>query len=118
MTSKRKATTASKPAKAERRHFPARVKCEAILSVWSERRKPSEICKDLGVNWATLNQWQNRALSAMMKELEPKVVGNQDRGPALGEKLEKLLEQTSQRVGKFAKLEKRLEKIQSQSTTK
>jgi len=116
MTTKNKAQTGKE--KQERRYYPAKTKCEAILSVWSERRKPSEVCKELGINWAQLNQWQNQAMAAMMKALEPKRVREAERGPALGPKLERLLEKTTQQAEKFTKLEKRLEKIQNQNTSK
>lgn len=116
MTTKNKSQTGRE--KQERRYYPAKTKCEAILSVWSERRKPSEVCKELGINWAQLNQWQSQAMAAMMKALETKRTREQERGPALGPKLERLLEKTTQQAGKFTKLEKRLEKIQNQSTSK
>jgi hypothetical protein len=50
----------------------------------------------------------------MMRALEPRRKIEAERGPALGPKLEKLLERTSQRVQKVSKLEQRLEKIQTQ----
>ena len=71
--------------------LPARVKCEAVLSVWAERRKPSEVCRELGIKWATLNGWQNRALAAMISALEPREAQEQERTPALGPKLVRLL---------------------------
>ena len=30
-------------------------KCRAVLSVWTERRKPGEVCRELGVAWTLLN---------------------------------------------------------------
>jgi len=95
-----------------RRTFTGREKAEAVLAVWSERRKPSEMCRQLGIHAAMLLGWQRQGLEAMIRALEPKTKG--ERGPALGPRLEKLLERTSQRVGKFAKLEQRLEKIQTE----
>ena len=102
-----------------RESVPARVKCEAVLSVWAERRKPMEVCRELGIKWATLNGWQNRAMAAMISALEPKK-GQQQPSPALGPKLSRLLEKTEQRVSRMNKLEKRLETIQNsgQSATK
>jgi len=47
----------------QRRVFNARTKCEAVLSIWSERRKPGEVCGELGIKWASLNSWQNQALN-------------------------------------------------------
>ena len=97
-----------------RRTFTGREKSEAVLAVWAERRKPSELCRELGINYAMLLGWQRQGLAAMMRALEPKTKSEEQRGPALGPKLEKLLERTSQRVGKISKLEQRLEKIQTQ----
>ena len=97
-----------------RRTFTGREKSEAVLAIWSERRKPSEVCRQLGINYPMLLGWQRQGLEAMMRALEPRTKKEQERGPALGPKLEKLLERTSQRVGKFSKLEQRLEKIQTQ----
>jgi len=33
----------------------AEEKCRAVLSVWTERRKPGEVCRELGVAWSLLN---------------------------------------------------------------
>ncbi len=104
-----------KPMRAEakqKRQYSAKMKCEAVLAVWSERRKPAEVCRELGIQWGNLSQWQNRALEAMMAALEPRGKSEEERGPSLGPKLEKLLERTQQRVSRLSKLEKRLEKIQ------
>ncbi len=34
----------------------AEEKYRAVLSVWTERRKPGEVCRELGVAWSILNQ--------------------------------------------------------------
>ena len=96
----------------QRRTFTARSKCEAVLSVWAERRKPSEMCKQLGITWASLNHWQNQALAAMLKALEPRTRTEEQRPASLGPNLEKLLEKTERRANRLNKLERRLEKIQ------
>ena len=103
-----------------RQGLPARVKCEAVLSVWAERRRPSEVCRELGIKWATLNGWQSRAMAAMISALEPKKAREQERTAALGPKLSRLLEKTEQRLSRMSKLERRLETIQhsAQSATK
>jgi len=100
--------------RAPRRTFTGREKSEAVLAVWSERRKPSEVCRQMGIHYTMLLGWQRQGLEAMMRALEPRTKSEEERGPALGPKLEKLLERTGQRVGKFSKLEQRLEKIQAQ----
>ena len=47
----------------------AEEKCRAVLSVWTERRKPGEVCRELGVAWTVLNQWQERAMEGMLVAL-------------------------------------------------
>ncbi len=112
-------STTTKPEKKKtttrqsRREFSARVKCEAVLAVWSERRGPTEVCRELGIKWGSLNHWQNQALSAMMTALGPKKSKETQRPPALGPKLEKLLERTEERRRRLNRLEKRLETIQA-----
>jgi len=49
-----------------------KTKCEAVLSIWSERRRPAEICRELGIHWAVLSAWQNRALEGMLRALSPR----------------------------------------------
>ncbi len=40
----------------------AQEKCQAVLSIWTERRKPGEVCREMGVAWGILKQWQDRAM--------------------------------------------------------
>jgi transposase-like protein len=108
MSTNPKKTTRSR----ERREFPAKVKCEAVLAVWAERRKPTEICREMGIPWQQLQNWQNQALEAMMARLQPRE-DQQQRQPALGSRLKNLLEKTDRRVGEKNKLQKRLERIQN-----
>lgn len=99
--------------KTERRVFSAQEKVEAVLSVWSERRKPREVCKEMQISWTMLSQWQDVALSAMLVALEPRVRKEEERGPALGPKLEKLLQKKlRQKQAGLSKVEQRLIKIQ------
>ena len=49
----------------------AQQKAQAVLEVWTERKKPSEICRALGVRWTILDQWQKRAMEGMLQALEP-----------------------------------------------
>src|SRR5512142_1943033 len=51
----------------------AEEKCRAVLSVWTERRKPGEVCRELGVAWGILNQWQERAMEGMRLALQPRI---------------------------------------------
>jgi len=96
-------------------HYSAEEKCQAVLSVWSERRKASQVCKELGIQGMLFTHWQERAMEAMLRALEPKSQSGQQL-PALGPRLQKLLmRRVLKREGKIAKLGQRLEKIQQQS---
>jgi hypothetical protein len=65
-------------------------KCRAVLAVWTERRKPAEICRELQIPWTVLAQWQKRAMEGMLQALEPRV--RLDKGPALSPRLQALLD--------------------------
>lgn len=65
-------------------------KCRAVLAVWTERRKPAEICREMGVPWMVLSQWQKRAMEGMLQALEPRV--RLEKGPALSPRLQALLD--------------------------
>jgi len=70
--------------------IPAAEKCKAVLSVWTERRKPAAVCRELGIKWTILMHWQNRALEGMLQALEPR--RNLAQGTALSSRLQALLE--------------------------
>jgi len=70
--------------------IPAMEKCRAVLSVWTERRKPAAVCRDLGIKWTILMHWQNRALEGMLQALEPR--RNLEQGAALSPRLLALME--------------------------
>src|SRR5512144_2619964 len=65
-------------------------KCQAVLAVWTERRKPAEICREMQIPWMVLEQWQKRAMEGMLQALEPRV--RLDKGPALSPRLQTLLD--------------------------
>lgn len=65
-------------------------KCRAVLAVWTERRKPAEICREMQIPWMVLAQWQKRAIEGMLQALEPRV--RLDKGPALSPRLQTLLD--------------------------
>ena len=84
-------SSSSKPSKKRcRRCFSARQKCEAVLSLWTESSSQSEICKELKVSSLTLQRWQEQAMTAMLKALEPKRK-KPEGGSPLSPRLEKLL---------------------------
>jgi transposase-like protein len=87
----------------------AEEKCKAVLSLWTERRKPGEICRDLGVAWGVLKQWQDRAMEGMLVALQPRV--QVEKGVALSPRLAVLLAKKS-RSGMMKGLDGRLKKLQ------
>lgn len=90
----------------------AEEKCRAVLSVWTERRKPAEVCRDLGVAWTILNQWQERAMEGMLLALKPRTPMIENT-LALNARLAVLLERKSQEG-----LERRLTRLQSKTRVK
>jgi transposase-like protein len=92
----------------------AEEKCRAVLSVWTERRTPGEVCRELGVAWTVLNQWQERAMEGMLLALQPRapVV---EKTVALNARLAVLLERKS---GAMKGLERRLTRLQSKTRVK
>ncbi len=83
-------------------------KCRAVLSVWTERRKPGEVCRELGVDWGVLQQWQDRAMEGILLALQPRVPV--ERGVALSPRLAVLLKRSQ--AGMMKRLDKRLKKLQ------
>jgi len=74
------------------RAHSAKEKAQAVLSVWSARRSPSALTKELGVPWSAINQWEKRALSGMLTALDPTwKLGVEDQ-PILPRRVEKLIE--------------------------
>jgi len=91
----------------------AEQKCRAVLSVWTERRKLGEVCRELGVTWSLLNQWQERAMEGMLMALQPRVPV-MEKTVALNSRLAVLLERKSKRGG-MKGLERRLVRLQGSS---
>ena len=87
----------------------AEEKCQAVLTLWTERRKPGEICREMGVAWGVLQQWQDRAMEGMLLALQPRVAV--ERGVALSPRLAVLLEKKS-RAGLLWGIDKRLKRLQ------
>jgi len=91
----------------------AEEKCRAVLSVWTERRKPGEVCRELGVTWTLLSQWQERAMEGMLLALEPRIPV-MEKTVALNSRLAVLLQRKSKRGG-MKGLERRLARLQSKT---
>ncbi|MGE5745655.1 MAG: hypothetical protein ACM33U_00155 [Solirubrobacterales bacterium] len=97
--------------KPEPRPCTAPQRVQAVLAIWTERRRPAEICRELAITPKVLSQWETRALAGMLQalELEPR----RDAGPALSPKLERLLaQQARDRQKRLAHLAQRLTKLQ------
>src|SRR3990170_392253 len=90
----------------------AEEKCRAVLSVWTERRKPGEVCQELGVAWSVLSQWQERAMEGMLLALQPRV--SVEKGVALSPRLAVLLERKN-KGGVMKGLERRLTRLPSKT---
>jgi len=93
----------------------AEEKCRAVLSVWTERRKPGEVCRELGVTWSLLSQWQERAMEGMLLALQPRVPV--EKTVALNPRLAVLLERRS-KGGAIKGLERRLARLQGSPAAK
>jgi len=101
--------------KAERKrhtlNYGAMEKCRAVLSIWTERRKPSAICREMQVPWMVLAQWQKRAMEGMLQALEPRV--SLEKGSALSPRLMTMLEK--KRLMLPGTVQSRLEKTLSKA---
>src|SRR5512136_1887103 len=93
----------------------AEEKCRAVLSIWTERRKPGEVCRELGVAWSILNQWQERAMEGMLVALQPRAAV--DKAVALNSRLAVLLER-ERKGGTMKELERRLARLQGMPLAK
>lgn len=105
-------TSSSSPKPKRPRHqaptYSAPEKAQAVLQVWTERSKPSQICRQLKVPWITFDQWQRRAMEGMLQALEPRV--RLTEGQALSPRLQTLIR--NQQQAHTRKLAQRLEQIQ------
>ena len=91
--------------------FTAQQRAQAVLAIWTERRRPREVSQELAISLKVLSQWERRALSGMLKALEAQ--SKLEPGPALSPQLARLLaRQALQQQGRMAQLEKRLAKLQ------
>ena len=56
-------------AKKEPLPYNAQQRVQAVLSIWTERRRPAEVCQELAIRPAVLSHWEKRALAAMVEAL-------------------------------------------------
>lgn len=72
-------------------------KAQAVLALWTDRVKTRDVMKMMGVQYVTLQQWQERAMEGMLQALEPRV--NLRDGAVLSPRLQALLDKRMQTVG-------------------
>ena len=97
--------------KRTRRVFDPQEKITAVLSIWTERKPMTQVCRELSVSWALVDQWQNQAMEGMLTALSPKrPETTRDLPPRLQKLIDKKLS-----GGNLVKLEKRLKTIQSKA---
>ena len=80
-----------KSTRKSRKRFNARMKAQAVLMVWSGRRKASVICREMAISWGVLSQWQDKAMEGMLAYLEPQC-REESKNPSLTGRLKELLD--------------------------
>jgi transposase-like protein len=95
-----------------RRVFDPQQKITAVLSIWTERRTTAQVCQQMDISPALLGQWQNLAIEAMLKALDPT---KKDPLPPLNHRLSRLIEKKLSEPD--GRLEKRLKTIQKAKKT-
>ena len=112
MSSKKETAAVKTTVKAKRMsptEFTSAEKAQAVLAVWTERVKTTEVLKSLGITYVMLQQWQERAMEGMLQALESRV--NLADGGALSPRLKALLQKRELAAGR-EKLTARLERLQ------
>lgn len=93
--------------KRTRRVFTPQEKATAVLSIWTEQKQVSHLCREMSVSWSLLDRWQNQAMEGMLWALSPK---RPEHPRQLNPRLQKLMEKKL--GGNLVKLEHRLKTIQ------
>ena len=97
--------------KRSRRVFDPKQKITAVLSIWTEQKNISQICREMSVSWTLIDRWQNLAMEAMIAALSPKKPQDPKQ---LNPRLQQLIDKNTQ-GGNLAKLEKRLKQIRNKA---
>lgn len=87
-------------------------KAQAVLAVWTDRCKATEVCRQMNIPGMTFHQWQQRAMEGMLQALESRV--NLAKGQVLSPRLQLLLQK---RAAQPPRLAKRLEQIRLASSS-
>lgn len=89
--------------------YPAVEKVQAVLAVWTDRCRASDVCRQLKIQAMTFHHWQQRAMEGMLQALESRV--NLSKGEVLSPRLQALIN-NRQRQLDSSKIARRLEQIQ------
>ena len=89
--------------------YPATEKAQAVLAVWTDRCRASDVCRQLKINPMTFQHWQTRAMEGMLQALEGRV--NLSQGQVLSPRLQALLANRHKQVS-TEKIASRLQQIQ------
>ncbi len=103
MTWKEELMSAEVKAKKEPLPYSAQQRVQAVLSIWSERRRTRQVCRELAIHPSALYAWERRALAAMIEALGHREHGRPSR-PSDAEK-EALQRQAQELQAKFQVLE-------------
>lgn len=95
-----------------RRVFDPKEKITAVLSIWTEQKTLSQLCKEMKISWALIDRWQNQAMEGMLTALSPK--RKKDHHRPLNPKLIQLIDKKLD-SGNLVKLDQRLKKIQTKA---
>jgi len=91
---KQETAAGTEPRKRQSREYSAKEKAQAVLALWSGRRNPSALTRELQAPWAVINTWEKRALAGMLTALDPTWKQAAEAQPSLPRRVEKLIEQT------------------------
>lgn len=89
--------------------YPASEKVQAVLAVWTDRCKATDVCRQLKINFMTFQHWQRRAMEGMLQALESRV--NLSQGQVLSPRLQALLSNRQKQIS-TRRINNRLEQIQ------
>ncbi len=98
--------------KRSRRVFDPKQKITAVLSIWTEQKNISQICRELSISWTLADRWQNQAMEAMIAALSPK---KPEHPKQLNLRLQQLIDRKTQGAN-LVKLEKRLKQVQDKAS--
>lgn len=91
---KQEPATGAESRKRQSRVYSAKEKTQAVLALWSGRRSPSALTRELEVPWAIIHTWEKRALTGMLTALDPTWKRTGEGQPSLPRRLERLIGQT------------------------